>query len=1066
MKYISLIIYLLFIFQLNASTLTLYEAINIDTNKSCKFYEEKGYLETKSQFLGNCKNGFIDGNSTIIHHNGHRYIGAFEKGYYHGYGKFIWDKENYIEGEFIKNYLTGLGKSYNYGNVAEGIFYKNLFIGYGTFSLKFGNTIIVKKGKKELLDSAIYEDRAFWSKSNQTDSLEFLKKSLSIREKYLKNHPLLIDTYDNLTKVLLRTKNRKSLEEAKKYSLKALKIRKAIYNKNSETISTAYNNLALILSDLGDFVQALEFSLKAISIDEIRLPNDDPDLASLYSNISLIYREMSKLIEAKKYIFKSLKIREKIINSRSNSEDLIIDYNTLSLIYQELGDLRQAKKYAKKSLKISKVLWGEYHINVLKGETNLAMIYLDLKEYQKAKEVTEHILSLAEKYFAKDSYELSVIYNNSSLLYKKIDKLNKAKKYGLKGLKISEKILSKNHPELGTTYANLSLLYMRLKNIQEAKRYAYKALKIREVNQNPIALMISYRDISFIYVELKDYDKALSYTIKSFELFLKSRKFLSQLSNRAKKNSLDKDSIHIFNLLDISLLIKTETTAHKIVNLWLKYKGEINNSQNYLMTLKSRTKNDKEIQSKIEELIKVKKDYSTLFIKNLFSMKYDKNIIKLEEKKDFLEEYLSNKLQEYKKSLKLKDINSSQISQRLKRDELYIDFAKTDRSYYIFTIDANNIINYNLLDENATYIDKQIDNYRKNIIQFDNIKKNEDISEVKKKKELEKIKQKTKILSHGLYKILFKDIDNKYNRFIISPDGRLNLLPFEALYTDNGEYLIQDKNITYISSGKAFLKAYQQGNNASTTKQKIAIFAQPNFDLNLSYFKTVTPTANQQKGGEIRKIFQPRYLSYLEYSKDAKIINDVFQNIKKNIQIVSFTKENATKANLFNLNFIPTILHISTHSFYGADTNASIEEESLLKSALALAGANMLSDENLTKRHLEGIVTALDFSTLNLYNSELVFFSSCQSGMGDIHSSEGVYGLNRASLLAGSKRVISTIWSVSDRESAILVKYFYTHLSEGKGYVESLKQSKLDMIKSKESSQPFYWSGFIENGID
>ena len=1033
------------ILNLRANELIIYKALNIDTNQSCKFYEEKDYLQEVSRFKGLCREGFIDGNATIIHHNSHQYIGEFIDGYYHGKGRFEWDRENYIQGDFKKNYLTGNGYSYAYGNIAKGEFYKNLFTGYGLFRVKTGRVITVTHHKNELLQSAIYEEKAFALSDNPSKSLEFLEKSLEIREKWLKNHPILVDTYDNLIQILSNIKEKNSLKSAKEYSLKSLQIKSNLYDKNSETISTAYNNLALILTDLGENQEALNYQLKAITIDESSLPNRNSSaLASLYSNASLIYREMGELKEAKKYLLKSLDIRENL--TEINYEDLLIDYNTLSLIYQELNDLIQAKEYGYKSLNISKSKLGEQNPFVIKSSINIAMIHADLEEYTEAEELIEKVL-LSERYFEKNSYELSVIYNNSALLYKEIGRVKKAKEYALKGLKISEMILDKNHPELATTYANVSLLYVALEDIKQAKIYAEKALRIRERNHNKIALSISYRDLSFIYIRLQNYPKAFSYYEKFFELFLESRKFLSQIDNRAKKSSLNRDSSNIYNFLDMSLLVKDENLSQRVINLWLRYKGEIGNSQNYLMAIKSRTQ-DKIIKSKIDKLIETERRYSNLFVESLLIDKSDENISKLEEEKSALEEYLSDKIEEYKESLKLDKIDSLQIAKELEKNELYIDFIKTDRSYYFFTLDRDNLINYSHLDKNSTIVDEIIDNYRKKIREFGLIALDDKIPLPKKRKELKNINQETRELGKELYTIFFDKIDKRYTNLVISPDGMLNLLPFESLITAKNHYLLEEKNISYISSGKAFLKSIHRDNK--TTKSKdIVVFSNPIFDKNIS---------KSRGSGELKSITNIlKKLNQLDYSQDAIFITDIFSE-NKDVHIYPFTEENATKDNLFSKVKTPTILHLSTHSIYARDSSKTVKEP-LLKSILALTGYNKWLDKNFG-----GLVTALEFSSLNLYNTELVFFASCQSSLGDIYSSEGVYGLNRASQIAGAKRVISTIWSIADKESALFAKKFYTNISNGEDYVKSLIESKRDMIKS--GYHPFYWAGFIQNGID
>jgi len=1046
------LIILVILVDLNAEKLVIYKAINHDTNRSCHFYEESNYLKKASIFRGECKDGFVEGNSSITHSNGHKYIGDFNNGYYNGYGKFIWDKKSYIEGEFHKNYLTGEGKSYLYGNIEKGNFYRNYFTGYGLLKLKNGRLFHIEKGKKELLKSSMYEEKASLSQDRNI-SLSYLKESLNIREEYLPNHPILINTYDNLVQTLLLKKNRDSLTEAKKYSLKALTIREKIYNKNSETVSTAYNNLALILVDLGEFKEGLNYFLKAIKIDEKEYLFDNPLLASLYSNIGLTYREIGELKKAKNYIFKSLKIREEIsLENQENYENILIDYNTLGLIYQELGDLKKATKYIQKSLNMSKISLGENHPYVIEGYSNLSMIYLDNKEYDSAKKEAIKSLELAEKYFPKESYELSVIYNNISLLYKEINQLKLSIYYALKGLDISTNILSKNHPELGTTYANLSLIYMKLNSIKEAKEYAEKALEIRKKNYNKMALMMSYRDISFIYLELKKYNQAFNSFKKAFTLFLQLRNDLSLLNNRAKKETLLRDSIHIYNLLDMALLYQGEDIKQEVFNLWLQYKGEINSSKKLLPVLKTETK-DKKLREKIEELIRIQKKYSEYFLNNISypSKIFSSKVQEYKAKKETIEEYIGNKIDTYKKSLELKKINSAKIAKNLNPNELYIDFAKTDRSYYRFTLDSKNKITYTVF--NAQPIDELIKKYRKSIIKQGEISLDKDISLNKKRVLLSPVDTQLKESASTLYNILFKDINSSYLSFIISTDGLLNRLPFEALYTTNKKYLIQEKTIKYISSGKAFLKAYNNNKNLNKSNE-IIVFS------NLDYDSTQPLEREDKKESDYKNLIdlvnKGVALTNLPYTKSE---SDFMKKLFNKNRVSSYTGKEGTKKVLESLDS-PKILHLSTHSLFGED-NVSVED-SLLKSAIALSGYNAIIGSNST----QGIMTALEFSTLNLYNTDLVLFSSCQSGLGEILGAEGILGLSRGATLAGAKRVISTLWSVADKESIELTKRFYEQLKQNnmKEYAEALRKTKIEMIEQEMS--PFFWAGFIEYGID
>jgi len=1047
-KWVNRVLFFLIIVvkMLYANELIVYEAVNYDTNKSCQFYEEEKYLSKKSQFIGTCKHGYIDGNATIFHQYNHQYRGFFKEGYYDGYGKFSWTKESYIEGIFRKNYLTGFGKSYDEGIVSIGDFYKNIFTGYGTYILDNNKSFTVQKSKEALRQATVLENNTYTFDVNVTQKISLLKKSLLIREEHLKNHPLLAQSYSTLSQTLAKIKTKKSLEEAMVYAKLALELKLKIFDMNSSEVSFEYNNLSLILSDLGRASEAVVYGEKGLAIDEIYFSKSNPNLALSYGNMALFYKDANQLIKAKQSIIKALELRKNI--SDFNSTELAVDLNTRSLIYQDLGDFEKAEKDALKSLEINLQSLGENHGYVIKSYGNLAMLYLDLNDLEEAQKYVEKFLVLSEKNFAQNEYDLSAVYSNVSLFYKRLDDLKNAEKYAQKSMKIAEKIMPKNHPSLSTVYAHLSLIYEEQDKLKKAIKYANKALAIRKHNQNSLGLMISYRDLSFMYTENQEYDKAFSFYAKSFRLFLASRIALSQLNHRAKKKYLDHTNIHIYNLLDMSLLSSKDVTKD-VFNLWIAYKGELSSIENHIMTFQDEVDNS-EIAIDTKHLRAIKREYSDSSLGLFFSLDASKNsaLLKMELEKEELEELLSTKVNEYNLSSKLKELNSSTLINFLKEDELYIDFAKTDRNYYIFTLNAKEEVTYQVLEHNITMINSLIQGYRENIIKFGQIEGNEFLGKLEKITQFNLINEKNKKLLNKLYNFLLKEPIknlNNYKKLIISPDGILNFLPFESLFTNKNKYLIEELSVEYTSSAKEFFSAHSSS-KSTPKKMNIVVFSNPKFDANM------TKSTQNKSIDDLIAGVEP-----LTYSEDGIFIKEIFKKRKEDINVTSFSEKNASKENLFKVSR-PTILHISTHSKYSQKNKIKINEL-LLKSVLILSGHNVTDDDDFS-----GIVTALDFSTLNLYHTELVFFSSCESGLGDILSSEGAYGLSRAAKIAGGKRVISTLWKVSDEKSAILVKNFYKNIEQGLGYVEALKKSKIEMIN--QGYAPFYWAGFVENGID
>lgn len=104
-------------------------------------------------------------------------------------------------------------------------------------------------------------------------------------------------------------------------------------------------------------------------------------------------------------------------------------------------------------------------------------------------------------------------------------------------------------------------------------------------------------------------------------------------------------------------------------------------------------------------------------------------------------------------------------------------------------------------------------------------------------------------------------------------------------------------------------------------------------------------------------------------------------------------------------------------------------ENPMLRSGLLLAGAETWINGGHPPAEAEdGMLTAEDVMGLDLLATELVVLSACDSGLGEIHVGEGVFGLRRAFVLAGAKTLVMTLWKVSDVATAILMERLYDNL--------------------------------------
>ena len=170
----------------------------------------------------------------------------------------------------------------------------------------------------------------------------------------------------------------------------------------------------------------------------------------------------------------------------------------------------------------------------------------------------------------------------------------------------------------------------------------------------------------------------------------------------------------------------------------------------------------------------------------------------------------------------------------------------------------------------------------------------------------------------------------------------------------------------------------------------------------------------------------------------------------------------------------PAILHIATHGFAFASAkkdkpkdNFNLEkvtytaaDNPLLRTGLLMAGANKAWVDGIPYPNKEdGILTALEISNVDLKGCKLAVLSACETGLGDIKGSEGVYGLQRAFKMAGVQNLIVSLWSIDDAKTQEFMIDFYTQLLITNNIVNSFKQTQLKMRAKYKN--PFYWAGFV-----
>jgi CHAT domain-containing protein len=325
------------------------------------------------------------------------------------------------------------------------------------------------------------------------------------------------------------------------------------------------------------------------------------------------------------------------------------------------------------------------------------------------------------------------------------------------------------------------------------------------------------------------------------------------------------------------------------------------------------------------------------------------------------------------------------------------------------------------------------------------------------------LKKTAKKLSDKLV-VPLKSYVDKFKNLHVSPDGQLWNIPWDALVTEDGKFLIESVQITYIVSGR---ELGLQENDIQSEFGKSTIFANPNFNLG------VEQILNSSNGSGSRTR-APTSALFSELPGTAKEASWIEPSIEK------FTKEKCrlytwdrAQESFFKQLHRPKILVLSTHGFFTKLSDTTVDEYALqnplVRCGLALAGVNNRMKISEANRE-DGLLTGLEIIGTDLRGTQLVVLSACQTGTGELNDGEGIAGLRQAFQLAGAKSVVSSLWNVADEETAILMREFFHELSSQDSASTAFRNaqlSRIDALRKRDGfASPYFWAAFTYTGTE
>lgn len=932
-------------------------------------------------------------------------------------------------------------------------------------------------------------------------------------EKYSKileeNLGLLTNENDLIYNYFILSCNYKIL---KKYSKSEFYINKTIDISEKSKIYNMYYFYSLL--HLGD----IKYMLNEIYYDNTRIifkkqvevsqqifgKNSNEHLISL-NNLGNFYISVYNYDKAEDCFLKLLNKLES--NEVFNQEIYTAVLNSLSNLNFKIGNISKSDYYNEKLARVSKN--DKERLNYLANKISI-LDKLGLKN--SLGEYHLESIKLSELINGPDSEQTSILISNYGAYCVNQRDFTKAKHYLKQSIKIND---SNNKPLANVNnFLHLANIESNLSNDKEALLLNFKALELikssGEINGIKHAKVLT--SISNSYYFLNELKLAEKYQLEAYKIKLNNNSstnfdFLGNLDNLLafnSKNYLNNRNNEINYLLEIlklknKIFLETYSGGFSIDELnnfnnkYLKndiyfslFKDDINpyekiniklfehhtlcknlslrNQQRIKATIEKN--GDTNLKEKYQQFIDNKR-YITK-IEELPAAQKPATYNQLKAETESLEKEitrLSSTFAEAKKSL---SVTWKQIQEKLKPNEVVIDLVSfnyyntkwTDSSMYgafVIKKDSNFPRFVNLFEEKQLAVLLERNNKAHDSIQSKIINK----------------QYSDKEISDLFYKPLEAELKNS-NTIYLAPSGLAHQINFKALPVNTNQTLGEKYKLILLGTS-ATLIDYKPITFNKSNDFEIILYG------GINYNKKQVEVYKEAYPNELNDLATRSEIKEFGYLKGTvEEINKIHREASKNqFKTTIKTESAATEESVKQLSgkANPFILHLATHGFFfentkqelsDLDKNIPVEakkriylasEDPMMRSGLLLAGANNSWRKTNNETNADdGILTAKEIANLDLSNCKLVVLSACETGLGQINGSEGVFGLQRAFKMAGVQNIIMSLWKVPDAQTAELFENFYAACFSGKSIQEAFSEAQ---NKMKEKYSPYYWAGFV-----
>ncbi len=788
----------------------------------------------------------------------------------------------------------------------------------------------------------------------------------------------------------------------------------------------AIANQGLLYTTMGRFSQAEKFTTQALELRQEKLGKNNMAVAASFNNYAVLHYNLGQYNEAEKDFASAIAVIQ--ANKMQAGMPQAIVLNNQAMLFQAIGRYEQAVKILEQAISVAAKIESKKSRNHLLFLSNLALLYQQMGKYTEA----ERIYQGLETRFDKTKPEYGNLLNNFATLYLLMKKHDKVEEMLKRSAIIFKNNMGEESPAYAKVGSDLGNFYRYIGRYADAQPILEKALAVRELTLNldhPLYVQ-SMEDLAILHWKMRSYDKAYTYYHNVMEKTLDFiNRYFPPMSEAEKSKYLDVLNPRFQRFYNFA--VEASPVKKELITDMFEYrlatKGLLLSSTKKISESIYNSGNEK-LVSDYATWMDQKEELARLYVYSKEELKEQSiNLDSLENVNNALEKKLSETSKEFSQFFFTSKTKFSEVQKELKPDEAIIEFIR--------------IRNYDqVLNDSSRYIALVVTKSNpqpKMVVLEDGLKLETVAYKTYRKSMVNKINDEQSYTSY--WAPIEQEVKGKKNIYV-SLDGVYNQISLYTLKKPGGTYLINQYDIILMGNSRDLV--------TNSNKKK----GNPGKSATLIGF----PDYGSEKIPELPAT-----------KTEVDNINKVLKS--SGYQVSEYVQKDATEANLKQAKKL-SILHIATHGYFLQDVEKTswpigvhadnAKDNVLLRSGLMLTGASEADQHSLSlDSSSNGIITSYEAMNLDLKGTSLVVLSACETGLGEIKAGEGVYGLQRAFLVAGAEALIMSLWKVSDAPTQELMNNFYSIWTKGGDKQKAFKQAQLQlMAKYKE---PYFWGAFV-----